>query len=278
MSSVREILEKHSLRPSKSLGQNFISEPGICKRMAELSGAGKDMPALEIGAGLGALTAELAKLGGRVVAVELDPRLIPALSENLKGFENVEIVNADFLKLDLQSFSKEHFGGEKFCVCANLPYYITSPVIMRLLETKLPLTQATVMVQKEAGERICSRPGERECGAVSVSVWYHAEPKLLFPVGRGNFYPRPNVDSVVLNLKVREKPPVMVSDEDKFFEMVRSAFSKRRKTAANAIAYHGIYDKTRVEDILSEMGIDKSVRIERLSLIELAALFNALES
>lgn len=273
---VRGLLEKHGLRLQKALGQNFLVNPGVCPRMAALSGAAEGLPVLEIGPGIGVLTRELAKRAPKVTAVELDRRLFPVLKETLGDCKNVTLVAGDVLKLDLPAFVRAQFGEGPFCVCANLPYYITSPVLMRLLETPLPLKMVTVMVQKEAAERICARPGERACGAVSASVWYHAEPRLLFTVGRGSFLPPPKVDSAVLELRLRETPPVSVPDEGLFFETVRAAFSQRRKTAANSIASAGRYPKARVEAALTAIGQAPDVRAERLSLEALAALSAAL--
>lgn len=274
---VREVLTRHGLHLSKAMGQNFLVNPTVCPKMAALCGADGHTPVLEIGPGMGALTAELSAVAEKVVAVELDRRLFPVLAETLADCKNVELVQGDILKLDLQRLAAEKFGGEVFCVCANLPYYITSPILMRLLETPLPLRSITVMVQKEAAQRICAAPGERECGAVSATVWYHAQPRLLFQVSRGSFLPPPKVDSAVLRLDLRAAPPVQVDDEVRFFEMVRAAFAQRRKTAANSICAAGRYKKAQVEAALTAIGARANARAEELTLPQLAALANQLE-
>lgn len=274
--TLKEVLSRHGFRFSKALGQNFLINPTVCPRMAAECGADKSMGVLEIGPGVGVLTWELSQVAKKVAAVELDRRLFPVLEETLRDCQNVELVEGDILKLDLEKLIEEKFGGEEICVCANLPYYITSPVIMRLLESGLPLKSVTVMVQKEAAKRICAPPGTRECGAVSASVWYHAEPKVLFQVGRGSFFPAPNVDSAVIRLDLRKSPPIQVEDEGLFFETARSAFSQRRKTAANSISSAGRFSKEQAERALEAAGAAENARAEQLTLEQLAALANAL--
>lgn len=274
---IRDVLSRHGFRFSKALGQNFLINPGVCPRMAAECGADKDTGVVEIGPGLGVLTWELSQTAKKVAAIELDRRLFPVLEETLSDCRNVELVEGDVLKLDLGRLIEERFGGEEVCVCANLPYYITSPVIMRLLESGLPIKSVTVMVQKEAAQRICAAPGSRECGAVSVSVWYHAQPRLLFQVGRGSFLPPPKVDSAVLRLDLRKAPPVEVADERLFFEVARSAFAQRRKTAANSISSAGRFSKEQVERALEAAGAPRDARAERLTLEQLAALANRLK-
>lgn len=278
ISYIKGVLARHGFHFSKSLGQNFLVNPAVCPRMAAECGADSHTGVIEIGPGMGVLTWELAQVAEKVVAVELDRRLFPVLEETLAGCSNVELVEGDVLELDLGRIIEEKFGGKEVCVCANLPYYITSPVIMRLLESNLPLQSVTVMVQKEAAKRICARPGTRECGAVSASVWYHSQPEILFPVGRGSFLPPPNVDSAVIRLDLRKEPPVRVADEELFFSLVRWAFSQRRKTAANSIAAAGKFAKGQVEQALEAVGAAKNVRAEQLTLEQLAALANELGS
>ncbi len=228
LSYIKEVLTRHGFHFSKAMGQNFLINPGICPRMAAECGADRNTGVIEIGPGMGVLTWELSQVAKKVVAIELDRRLFPVLEETLADCGNVELVEGDILELDLHRLIREKFGGEKVCVCANLPYYITSPVIMGLLEGDLPIQSITVMVQKEAAKRICAKPGTRECGAVSASVWYYSEPEILFSVSRGSFLPPPNVDSAVIRLKLREKPPVEVKDRERFFKLVRAAFPKDR--------------------------------------------------
>lgn len=277
-STIREVLERHGFHFSKALGQNFLINGSVCPRMAASCGADKDTCVLEVGPGMGVLTWELSQVARKVVAVELDSRLFPVLDETLADCDNVEVVPGDVLKMDLPKLFAEKFPGEEICVCANLPYYITSPVIMRFLESGLPIRTVTVMVQKEAAKRICAKPGERECGAVSVSVQYHCEPKILFEVSRGSFMPPPNVDSAVIRLDLRKTPPVQVEDEPFFFALSRSAFSQRRKTAANSISAVMKIPKSHVEEGLEAAGAAKNSRAEQLSLEQFAQLANYLKN
>ena len=274
--TIKEVLGRHGFRFSKALGQNFLIDPRVCPRMAAESGAAECAGAIEVGPGLGVLTYELAQVAKKVVAIELDQRLFPVLGETLADCPNVELVQGDMLKLDLHALIQEKFGGQEVCVCANLPYYITSPVIMGLLEGGLPLKSITVMVQKEAAERICAQPGQRACGAVSVSVHYHSQPQVLFGVSRGSFLPPPNVDSAVIRLDLRREPPVQVADEGWFFRVSRAAFAQRRKTAANSISASLSLPKAQVEAALGAAGIPANARAEQLSLEQFAALANAL--
>ena len=274
--TIKEVLGRHGFRFSKALGQNFLIDPRVCPRMAAESGAAECAGAIEVGPGLGVLTYELAQVAKKVVAIELDQRLFPVLGETLADCPNVELVQGDMLKLDLHALIQEKFGGQEVCVCANLPYYITSPVIMGVLEGGLPLKSITVMVQKEAAERICAQPGQRACGAVSVSVHYHSQPQVLFGVSRGSFLPPPNVDSAVIRLDLRREPPVQVADEGWFFRVSRAAFAQRRKTAANSISASLGLPKAQVEAALGAAGIPGAVRAEQLSLEQFAALANAL--
>ena len=274
--TIKEVLGRHGFRFSKALGQNFPTDPRVCPRMAAESGAAECAGAIEVGPGLGVLTYELAQVAKKVVAIELDQRLFPVLGETLADCPNVELVQGDVLKLDLHALIQEKFDGQEVCVCANLPYYITSPVIMGLLEGGLPLKSITVMVQKEAAERICAQPGQRACGAVSVSVHYHSQPQVLFGVSRGSFLPPPNVDSAVIRLDLRREPPVQVADEGWFFRVSRAAFAQRRKTAANSISASLSLPKAQVEAALGAAGIPANARAEQLSLEQFAALANAL--
>lgn len=273
---IKEVLSRHGFHFSKALGQNFLINPGVCPRMAAECGAQGCKGVIEVGPGIGVLTWELSQVAQKVCAIELDSRLFPVLEETLTGRDNVKIIPGDVMKLDLNQLIRQEFGGGPVCVCANLPYYITSPVILRLLEEGLPITSITVMVQKEAAQRLCAAPGERECGAVSVAVHYRSQPKLLFQVGRGSFLPPPKVDSAVLRLDLRQEPPVSVADEDWFFRVSRAAFAQRRKTAANSLSATLGLPKPQVEQALAAAGAAENVRAERLTLEQLAALANAL--
>ncbi|WP_455012857.1 16S rRNA (adenine(1518)-N(6)/adenine(1519)-N(6))-dimethyltransferase RsmA [Hominenteromicrobium sp.] len=272
ISTIRAVLEKNGFHFSKALGQNFLINPSVCPRMAALSGAADCAGAVEVGPGIGVLTWELSKVAKKVVSIELDKRLLPVLDETLADCDNVKILNADVMKLDLRRMIEEEFPGGEVAVCANLPYYITSPVIMRLLEERLPVTSITVMVQKEAAERLCAHPGERACGAVSAAVWYYAEPEILFQVSRGSFMPAPNVDSAVIRLRIRRTPPVEVADEPFFFRVVRAAFAQRRKTAVNSIANTLGRSKQAVAAAFDAVGVPQNARAEALTLEDFAAL------
>lgn len=273
--TIKEILGKHGFTFSKALGQNFLVNPSVCPRMAELSGADKGVGVLEIGPGIGVLTNELCQLAEKVVAVELDKRLLPVLDETLAEYDNVKIINADVLKLDLNSLIAEEFPGMEVVVCANLPYYITSPVIMKLLEDRLPISAITVMVQKEAAQRICAEVGSRESGAVTVSVNYYAKPKLLFGVSAGSFMPAPKVDSAVIRLDILSGPPVSC-DEKAFFRVVKAAFAQRRKVIANSLGAGLGIDKAAVTAALEAAGIPLNKRAEQLSLEDFASIANQL--
>lgn len=273
---IRDIMERHGFSFSKSLGQNFLVNPSVCPKIAEMGNAKEGWGVLEIGAGIGVLTHELAQRADRVAVVEIDGRLIPILDETLAEHDNVTIINEDIMKADLAGIIKENFPGMKIAVCANLPYYITSPVIMRLLESRLPIDSITVMVQKEAGKRICAGMGTREAGAVTAAVRYYSEPKMLFDVSRGSFMPSPNVDSCVIRLDVRQSPAVHVADEKMFFRTVRGAFSQRRKNLANSLSSSLGLPKEQVMDVITAVGLPGNIRPEQLSLENFAAVSDAL--
>lgn len=269
--TIKDILHRHGFTFSKALGQNFLINPSVCPRMAELSGAGEGVGVIEIGPGIGVLTNELCQLADKVVAVELDKRLIPVLGETLAEYDNVKVINADVLELDLNKLIEDEFSGMEVVICANLPYYITSPVIMKLLEDKLPISAITVMVQKEAAQRICAPVGSRESGAVTVSVNYYAEPSLQFRVSAGSFMPAPKVDSAVIRLDVRKEPPVK-TDEKKFFKVVRAAFSQRRKVISNSLSSGLKMSKDEINEVLSAANVLPNARAEKLSLNDFAAI------
>ncbi len=277
LNTVRAVLSRHGFSFSKALGQNFLIDGTVCPRMAEAAVLSPEDGVLEIGPGIGVLTAQLGLRAKKVVAVELDKRLLPVLSETLGEFDNIEVVNGDVLKLDLASLLQEKFADcKRVSVCANLPYYITSPVIMRLLEERLPLSQIVVMVQKEAAERLCAAVGTREAGAVTVAVQYYAEAEKLFSVGRNCFVPSPNVDSAVMRLAVREQPEFSVKDEKFFFKMVKAAFAQRRKTAQNGISAGLGLPKEQVAEALENIGLPKDIRAEKMTMKDLSALADSL--
>lgn len=274
--TIKALLARHGFHFSKALGQNFIVNPSVCPRMADESGIDSESGVIEIGAGIGVLTAELAKRAKKVVCIELDSKLLPILDETLADFDNIEIINADVLKTDLAALIEEKFGGMPVYVCANLPYYITSPVIMTLLESRLPLKAVTVMVQREAAQRLCAPVGSRLSGAITVAVNYYAEARKLFDVSAGSFMPAPKVDSSVIRLDIREKPGIEVSDEKLFFSMVHAAFSQRRKTASNSISSGTGIPKAVVAEAIERCGFPPSVRAESMTAEQLAALCEAL--
>lgn len=275
--TIQAVLKRHGFRFSKSLGQNFLTDPSVCPRMALACGADESTGVLEIGPGFGVLTKELSGQAGKVIAVELDESLLPVLGETLDSCRNVEVVPGDVLKLDLAGLLKEKFGGMETAVCANLPYYITSPVLMRFLEERLPVTSLTLMVQKEAAQRLCAPPGSRDCGAVSVAVSYYSKPKILFEVPRTSFYPQPNVDSAVIRLDVLPEPSVKVQSEKAFFALVRAAFGKRRKTVLNSVSSGLGLEKSEVLTALERAAVAPNARVEQLSIGQLAELSNRLE-
>lgn len=272
ISVIKKILSEHGFTFSKSLGQNFLINPTVCPRMADACGADCGTGVLEIGAGIGVLTAELAKRAKKVVSLELDTRLIPVLAETLGEFSNVEVLNADVLKLDLNKLIDDCFQGMHVAVCANLPYYITSPVIMALLESRIPVDAVTVMVQKEAAARLCAPVGSRDAGAVTVAVNYYAQAEKLFDVSAGSFMPAPKVDSSVIRLNIRKEPPVEVSDEKFFFRVIKAAFGQRRKTASNSLSAGLGIPKDKVSTAIAAAGFEPSVRAESLTMQELARL------
>lgn len=275
---IKDIMERYGFRFSKGLGQNFLINPSVCPRIAEMGNARKDFGIIEIGTGFGVLTAELAQRAGKVVAVEIDNRLKPVLNETLSGYDNVKIIYDDILKVDLNRIIREEFEGLSVAVCANLPYYLTSPIIMRLLELRLPIKSITVMVQKEAAKRLCASLGTRDAGAITVAINYFADAKMLFSVSRGSFIPMPKVDSCVIRLDIKDKTPKGVKDEDFFFKTVKAAFSQRRKTLANSVSSSMGLPKDMVSDIIRESGIDVSVRPEQMSMDDFIRFSNLLIS
>lgn len=261
------ILQAFHLKADKHLGQNFLVEESVVKRIAQEAELTSTDTVLEIGPGIGTLTQALALTGACVISVELDKRLLPILQETVGAYENVRIVQGDILKIDI----RETVGTAGFKVCANLPYYITTPIIMNLLEQKLPLERLVVMVQKEVAERMTARPGGREYGAISVAMQYYTEPKVAFIVKAGSFLPPPKVDSAVLVCKRRKKHPVDV-EEPLFFKVVAAAFSVRRKMLSNSLKNMGGLSAEQVRAWLERAGIDGRRRAETLTLEEFARL------
>ncbi len=268
---IKDLLGRHGFTFSKSLGQNFLINPSVCPKIAEMGNAKKGFGVIEIGTGIGVLTNELAKRADKVVAIEIDERLMPVLGETLAEHDNVKIINADVMKVDLHKLIDEEFKGLEVAVCANLPYYITSPIIMMLLEERLEIKTITVMVQKEAGTRLCAPVGSRDAGAVTVAVNYFSKPKILFNVSRGSFMPSPNVDSCVVRFDINEKTPEGVTDEKFFFKTVRGAFSQRRKTLVNSVSSSLGLDKKQVTEAVQKSGLEPNVRPEQLTMEQLVS-------
>lgn len=266
---IKELFEKHGFSFSKALGQNFLINPSVCPKIAQFGMADESHGIIEIGTGVGVLTNELAKWAKKVVAIEIDDRLMPILDETLSEYDNVKIINEDVMKLNLHKLIKDEFDGMKVSVCANLPYYITSPIIMMLLEERLPIDTVTVMVQKEAGTRLCAKIPSREMGAVTVAVNYFSEPKVLFNVSRGSFMPSPNVDSCVVQFKLHSEDKYKCDDEGFFFKTVRAAFSQRRKTLANSLSSGLSADKQLVNKAVENAELPLSIRPEQLTIEQL---------
>ena len=278
LSVIRALCEKYDFALSKGFGQNFIINPGIPTKIVDASGVDKRYGVIEIGPGIGVLTKELAKRAAKVVSIEVDERLPPLLAETMAGVDNFKLVLQDVLKVDLKALIAEEFPGMPVAVCANLPYYITSPIVMKLLGDRLPIESLTVMVQKEAADRLAAVPGTRASSAISCAVNYYATSKLMFTAAPGSFYPAPKVTSAVIRLDVREKPAVTVPNDDEaaFFALIRAAFSQRRKTAANAIANGLHLPKAQVISALQAAGLDERSRPEQLTLENYCALQTAL--
>lgn len=275
--TIKNLFEKHGFSFTKSLGQNFLINPSVCPKIAEMGGAEKEVGAIEIGTGIGVLTRELAERCKKVVAVEIDTSLKPILEETLADYDNVEVVFADVLETDLNALIREKFAGMEVIVCANLPYYITSPVIMKLLEEKLPIKAITVMVQLEAADRICAKVGSRECGAITAAVNYYAKPEKLFRVNRGSFMPAPNVDSAVISIRLHEEPPYKVDNEKLFFDVIKQSFSQRRKQLINPVSSFFKIPKAELSSAMEQSGIKPSARAEELSMDDFVTLYRIIE-
>jgi len=275
---VRALLGRHGLSPQKALGQNFIVSPALCPRIAEEGGARAGVGALEIGPGIGALTTQLAARCEKVVAIEIDKGLIPLLAETLAPHLNAEVVHADALKLDLPLLVREKFGVLPFIVCANLPYYITSALVMRLLESGIPAQSITVMVQKDVALRFCAPLPSRGAGAVTAAIAWRAEVRRLFDVSPGSFFPRPEVESSVIQLTPRAVPPYPVRDEALLFGVIRAAFSQRRKTLLNCLSSALAIPKAEVAAALEAAQVDPRARAEQLALADFAKIADGLSA
>ena len=267
---IKNIAAKYGFTFKKGLGQNFLTSKEILERIAE--SAEIEYGAIEIGLGFGVLTDELAERAEKVVALEIDERLIPVLKDTMSDHDNIKVINADVMKTDMAKLIEEQFGEKPVSIAANLPYYITTPIITMLLESRLPVKNIVVMVQKEVAERISAAPGSKDYGALTVMCRYFTRPELVCVVPASLFVPQPKVDSAVLRLRVLDKPSVEVSDEKLFFRTVKAAFSQRRKTLLNCLAANFPHGKAALTDILESLGIDPRRRGETLSIAEFAEL------
>ncbi|MDI3534029.1 MAG: rRNA (adenine1518-N6/adenine1519-N6)-dimethyltransferase [Thermosediminibacterales bacterium] len=275
---IKQIMDEHNLRFIKSLGQNFLIDENTLNKIINEANLVKTDRVLEIGAGLGTVTLQIAKKAAKIVAVEIDRHLIPALKSNVSHCGNVKIIHSDILKMDLKNLVKEEFP-EGFKVVANLPYYITTPVIMKLLEEKLDISLMVYLVQKEVADRIMAFPGNKNYGALSVAVNYYAKPEIVSLVPKTVFMPRPKVDSAIVKLKVRETPPVSVIDETLFFKVVKFSFIYRRKTLRNALL-RGLpeLEREKVSEVFKNADIDENRRGETLNIEEFAKLCNCIKT
>lgn len=276
--TTNEIIRKHNFTIQKKFGQNFLIDEHVLFKIVSAADLKKDDNVVEIGPGIGTLTQYLCEEAGFVTAVEIDKELIPILNETLKNYDNYEIINNDVLKVDLTSFVETHGNCKPCKVVANLPYYITTPIIMALLESKMPIESITVMVQKEVADRMMVGPGTKDYGALSLAVQYYAEPYIVANVPQNCFVPRPNVDSAVIRLTCHKNPPVTVQDEKLMFKLIRASFNQRRKTLVNGIANFSelSYTKDQVSKALISIGLSDTVRGETLGLTEFAKLADAL--
>lgn len=271
-----EILKKYQFHFQKRYGQNFLIDSHILEKIVQASGITENDFVLEIGPGIGTMTQYLAEAAGWVTAVEIDKALIPVLQDTLSPYENVTIINADILKLDIQALTAEKSGSRPMKVVANLPYYITTPIIMGLFESHVPLESITIMVQKEVADRMQAGPGTKEYGSLSLAVQYYARPEILFTVSPACFMPRPNVGSAVIRLVRYRDNPVFVKDEKHMFSLIRAAFGQRRKTLVNSLLNAGTIQVTKQQILhaLEEMNLNASVRGEALTLSQFAMLSN----
>ncbi len=276
ISTIKQLCAKHGFSLSKGFGQNFIVNESVCPAIADYCEIDKTYGVLEIGPGIGVLTKELAKKAAKVVAIEVDERLPALLNETLAEFDNVKVILQDVLKTDINKIINEEFENLKVVVCANLPYYITSPIIMKLLEDRLDIEHITVMVQKEVADRVCAKTGTRQCGAITYAVNYFAQAQTLFNVQPGSFFPPPKVTSTVMQMRLHKNAPVSVKNEKLMMKIIRAAFNQRRKTAVNAISAGLGMQKENVANAMQKLGFSLTARGEQLTLENFASLANEL--
>ena len=273
--ATKEVVNKHNFKFSKSLGQNFLIDDNVIDRILEGARLSETDKIIEVGPGIGTLTREMGKVAENVVSIEIDKTLIPILKETLADLDNVEVVNEDILKVDVQGLIKEKLNGGPVKLVANLPYYITTPIVMKFLEEDIPVTDIVVMVQKEVADRMNAQPSTKDYGALSVAVQYYCDTEIVAKAPRHMFMPQPNVDSTVIGLHVREERKYNVDNEDIFFKTVKASFGQRRKTLLNSLGGLGFLSKDQIKIALQEANIDEKRRGETLSIEEFASLSNA---
>lgn len=274
-----EIIQKYNFMFQKKFGQNFLIDEHVLDKIVAAAGVTKDDCVLEIGPGIGTLTERLCEAAGRVIAVEIDTNLIPILNETLGAYDNITIINKDILKVDINALAEEYNGGRPIKVVANLPYYITTPIIMGLFEAKVPIENITVMVQKEVADRMQEGPGSKDYGALSLAVQYYSEPEIVAIVPPNCFMPRPNVGSAVIRLTRHQEAPVQVQDPSFMFSLIRASFNQRRKTLQNGLsnAAEIHYSKEQIAAAIAACGFDPSIRGEKLTLADFAKLADELK-
>ena len=278
ISYVKKLMEENGLTFLKKYGQNFLINESVPLRTAEMCEDDTSCGVIEIGPGIGTLTSKLAERFKKVVAIEIDTRLIPVLDTTLAEYDNVTVINGDIMDFDINDLINEHFEGMDVCVCANLPYYITTPIVMKLLESSARLKSITILIQKEVADRLCAKAGSAEYGAITASVAYYAEAKKLFNVSAGSFMPAPKVDSTVVKLSIYPEKPVKPANEELMFKIIKAAFLQRRKTLSNAVSNTVGISKSTVGDILEEMNLSRDIRGEKLSISEFAQFSDILNT
>ena len=273
--ATKEVVQKHNFKFSKSLGQNFLIDTNVIDRILEGARIKEGDYVIEVGPGIGTLTKEMGRTAEKVVAIEIDKTLIPILEETLSDFPNIEVINQDILKVNVQELVKEKLNGGPVKLVANLPYYITTPIVMKFLEEDIPVTDIVVMVQKEVADRMNAKPNTKDYGALSVAVQYYCDTEIVAKAPRHMFMPQPNVDSTVIGLHIREEKKYNVDNEDVFFKTVKASFGQRRKTLLNSLGGLGFLNKEQIKEALQEANIDEKRRGETLSIEEFASLSNA---
>ena len=273
------LMDKYNIKANKNLGQNFLVDENVIENAIEKSDINEDDLVIEIGPGLGTLTKYLLEKAGRVICVELDKRMIKILEERFFLYKNFEVINNDILKVNLNELinqAKQKYNLRKAKIVANLPYYITTPIIMKLLESKIDIASITVMIQKEVAERLAEIPGEKNTGAITYTVYYYGETEKLLEVSKSSFIPEPSVTSEVIKINIRKEPPVKVKNESSFFKLIKVAFLQRRKTLLNALTNNGISNKEELTQLLKKLNIDEKIRSEKLTIEQFAEISNNL--